>query len=65
MHPAVKVIAVVVCLGGCVAAPPPPPVQITPENFCSEGLNLLGSPYIEPFQKAALLEAMRNRRCMG
>lgn len=58
---------VLVALVGCTATPerttfvaPTDPVE-----WCAEATRLLGDPYVDDFQKVALLEAMRNRGCLG
>lgn len=37
---------------------------MTAEEFCQKAMTLLGSPYIDPAQKQALIEKMRNRGCL-
>lgn len=33
------------------------------KEWCSRAFTMLGNQYIDPFQKAAMLDAMRNRGC--
>jgi hypothetical protein len=58
-------------LASCATTPdaPPPPVkpvsEMTPAEWCANSARLLGNQWLDPFQKQALLEAMRNRGCLG
>lgn len=56
-------------LAACAQEPPRPAqkavADMTPQERCAAMSGLLGSPYTEAFQKAALLERMRNDGCLG
>jgi hypothetical protein len=41
------------------------PNEMTPQEWCTQAIALLGNRYGDQFQKAALLEAIRNRGCLA
>lgn len=61
--------AAAISLVGCTSARPPPPPkpvsEMTPAERCANLITLMGSPYLEALQKAALYERARNEGCMG
>ncbi len=60
--------AAMISLVGCASPPQPAPKpysEMTQKERCSMSMNLLGNGYLEPFQKAAVLERMRNDGCLG
>lgn len=50
-------------LAACVEQPAPEPTR--PMTPCEAGMDALSDPYMDPFQKEAILEAMRNKGCLG
>jgi hypothetical protein len=63
-----RVVVLFLALAGCAAPakpePPTPAAPMTPAERCQAGGRLLGNPYMDPFQKQAILEMMRNRGCL-
>ena len=61
--------AAMLLLAGCASSPPPaapkPVSEMTPAERCENLLRLMGNPWLEPFQKAAVYEKARNDGCMG
>lgn len=65
--------ASVVCIvlaSACVAKaqeskPTKPVNELTAQEWCAQAVVLLGNRHGDPFQKKALLEAMRNRGCLA
>jgi hypothetical protein len=47
------------------AQAPKPAIEMTQQEWCANSLSLLGNRSLDQFQKAALLEAIRNRGCLS
>lgn len=57
-----------VLVSGCQTEQPATSSYVPPTNekeWCAEAAKLLGNPWGEDWQKAALFEKMRNRGCMN
>jgi hypothetical protein len=50
---------------GCAASRSSQSPPATPQDLCSTGIQLLGSPYVTPAQAEVLIEKMRNSGCMN
>jgi len=57
-------------LAGCEQPPPPAPIterynMADPAQWCAAAAEGLSHPWMNDFQKQAILDGMRNRKCMG